>query len=113
MREHDHILATMERDHQVGIGESAFDLSPPAFLYRRFRSGNETWEILPRLIAEWTIATISEREPNVACARLCLNIPRDIDQETRKRMQMAFRLWLAGRMRMKPGMGLDVKVIDY
>lgn len=90
----DHILASTEPIQQAEI-EKSIDFGPPAFLYRKFRiTGNETWEILPRLIAEWTIATISEREPNVARARLCLSIPEDVDEETKDRMQMAFRLWL-------------------
>lgn len=92
----DCILVSMEYTTDMKLKEpTTDDPYPPAFLYRKFRvTDKETWEILPRLIAEWTLLTIPEREPNVSRARLCLSIPEDVDRDTEKRMQMAFMLWL-------------------
>ena len=73
------------------------NLGPPAFLWRRFRTGKETWEILPHLIAKWTLTTIPEREPGVECARLCRSIPKDINQKVENCMWIAFMFWLVKR----------------
>lgn len=100
----DYIQTVMEHAHRmelagVGAEEATIDLGPPAFLWRKFRdAGRETWEALPRLVAEWTLVAIPEREPSVARAKLCLSIPEDIDRETRDRMQMVFMLWLSRQL---------------
>ena len=49
---------------------AAVDLGPTVVLWRRFRGGTETEERLPRWLAEWTLATLTEREPNVERAKL-------------------------------------------
>jgi len=49
---------------------AAVDLGPTVVLWRRFRDGTETREALPQWLAEWTLATISEREPQVERAKV-------------------------------------------
>ena len=49
---------------------AAVDLGPTVVLWRRFRDGTETEERLPRWLAECTLATISEREPQVERAKV-------------------------------------------
>lgn len=43
---------------------------PQVTLWRRFRDGTETREVLPEMFAEWTLAAIPECEPDVARARI-------------------------------------------
>ena len=49
---------------------AAVDLGPTVVLWRRFRGGTETEERLPCWLAECTLATISEREPQVERAKV-------------------------------------------
>lgn len=43
---------------------------PQATLWRRYRDGTETREVLPEMFAEWTLASIPECEPDVERARI-------------------------------------------
>ena len=54
----------------AGADDTVVDLGPTVILWRRFRDGTETREALPQWLAECTLATIPEREPNVERARL-------------------------------------------
>ena len=65
-------LKHIERVEAAGIKKETFDLGPPVFLLRKFRNGKETTEILPKMLAEWTLSSIPEREPNVERASLRL-----------------------------------------
>ena len=46
------------------------NMGPTVVLWRRFRDGTETREALPQWLAECTLATIPEREPNVERAKM-------------------------------------------
>jgi len=59
-----------ERLELAGVDRPEMDLGKPVVLWRRFRDGKETREVLPAMIADWTLATIPEREPHVARARI-------------------------------------------
>lgn len=68
-------LEHQERLRLAGVEDAALgvalDWGSPVVLWRRFRgSDRETRELLPSMIAEWTLATIPEREPNVERARI-------------------------------------------
>lgn len=65
-------LKHIESMEAAGIEKEVFDLGPPTVLWRKFRNKEETLEILPRQLAEWTLFTIPEREPNVERASLKL-----------------------------------------
>ena len=65
-------LKHIESIEAAGIEKEVFDLGPLVSLWRRFRNGKETTEILPRMLAEWTLSSIPEREPNVERASLKL-----------------------------------------
>ena len=54
----------------VDGGACGLDWGRPVVLWRRFRDKRETLELLPALIADWTLATIPEREPGVERARI-------------------------------------------
>ena len=55
----------------AGVDDTAaVDLGPTVVLWRRFRDGTETSEALPQWLAECTLVTIPEREPNVERAKL-------------------------------------------
>jgi len=43
---------------------------PPAVIWRKYRSGRESYETLPLWLARQAMAAIPEREPEVARARL-------------------------------------------
>jgi len=45
-------------------------LGPEVVLWRQFRDGEETEERLSQFLAECALATISEREPDVARAKI-------------------------------------------
>jgi len=65
-----------ERLSLAGVdGPPRIDLGPLIFLWRRFRDGRETWEILPVMIAELTLEAIPKNEPNVERARLYREMP--------------------------------------
>jgi hypothetical protein len=60
-----------ERMAQAGVdGKPPLDLGEPVVLWRRFRSGKETREPLPRWLAELALAAIPEWEPQVERARI-------------------------------------------
>jgi hypothetical protein len=67
-------LAHLERMVIAGADNTADEWfqawGEPTTLLRTFRDGTVTREVLPRLLAEWTLATIPEREPGVARAKL-------------------------------------------
>ena len=63
--EHHARMAAAGADDTAAVG-----LGPTVVLWRRFRDGTETREVLPQWLAECTLATIPEREPNVERAKL-------------------------------------------
>lgn len=54
----------------AGVDMPEMDLDKPVVLWRRFRNGTETREVLPAMIADWTLATIPSQEPSVERARI-------------------------------------------
>lgn len=60
-----------EREAQTtGRTWPEMDMGPPVTLWRRFRDGHETTEILPRWIARLTLRAIPYNEPEVERASL-------------------------------------------
>jgi hypothetical protein len=62
----------LKRLGMAGVSRPDLELGPELLLWRKFRDGEETWEVLPKMIAEWTLSAIPAQEPNVA--RACLYI---------------------------------------
>ena len=56
---------------RAGVGVRGIDPGRDVILHRTFRDGRQTQETLPESVADWTLATIPEREPTVARARIC------------------------------------------
>jgi len=67
------LLAHHQRIADAGADDTTpawGDLGPDVTLWRRFRDGSETREVLPEFLAEVTLASIVEREPDVARAKI-------------------------------------------
>jgi len=64
MQHYTHMAAAGANDTE------AIDLGPRVTLWRRFRDGTETREVLPQWLAELTLAAIPECEPGVERARV-------------------------------------------
>ena len=68
-----------ERIRMAGVDDpSETDLGPYALLWRRFRDLEETWEILPMMMAKWTLEAIPVNEPDVGRAALYQRIPSNV-----------------------------------
>jgi len=55
---------------QGGYERLGFPTFPLAVVWRRYRDGTESREVLPAWLAEWTVYAIPMNEPDVARARL-------------------------------------------
>ena len=67
------LLAHRQRIAAAGADDTTpawGDLGPVVTLWRCFRDGSETREVLPEFLAEMTLAAISEQEPSVARAKI-------------------------------------------
>lgn len=62
---------------KAGALEDARDasLGPEAIIWRKLDNGSETWEIIPELLADNTMAAISISEPRVKRAKLYRELP--------------------------------------
>ena len=67
-------LDHLDRIAQAGADDTGPEwaewLGPPVVLWRKFRDGEETEEVLPEQLALWTLAAIPECEPGVERAKV-------------------------------------------
>jgi len=78
-------LDHLDRIAQAGADDTGPEwvewLGPPIVLWRKFRDGEETEEVLPEQLALWTLAAIPECEPMVERAKVTQQEPQQLALE--------------------------------